>query len=104
MLQPIGGQTTQMGCGSRDLQIERVSNILPSFVLQFFSDGLAKLCNQRFEALLAEPRGNELLDPLLQTAGSCLVTPAAMQGTASLNTIDTNASAGGSDEFHIGCV
>ena len=61
--------------------------------MQIFSDGLARLCNERFEALLAEPRGKELLDPHLQTARASLCTFSALKakpGEAELDAHDTN--------------
>ncbi len=72
-------------------------------MLQTFSDGLAKLCDERFEALLAEPRGKELLDPHLQTAGLGLDPPAAaLQGSASFDASDANKSAEEGEAFDIG--
>ncbi len=69
---------------------------------QSFSDGLAKLCDERFKALLAEPRGNELLDPYLSTVRPGLGSPAAPQGKAELATISADASAEGVKVLDIG--
>ncbi len=72
-------------------------------MLQSFSDGLAKLCDERFEALLAEPRGKELLDPHLQTARMSLGPPAAaLQGSASLDTSNVSATAEVGELYDIG--
>ncbi len=69
---------------------------------QAFSDGLAKLCDERFDALLAGPRGSELLDLHPQTAGSSLATPSALQGKAALDTISANESAQADQMLDIG--
>ncbi len=76
-------------------------------MLQVFSEGLAMLCNERFKALLAEPRGTELLDPDLQTTGLILGPPAALQikpasGKPTLDTSDNNTSAAGDEVVDVG--
>ena len=73
--------------------------------LQSFSNGLAKLCDERFAALLAEPRGEELLEPRLRTARSSLGSPEAaeaVQGKAALEANSATASSEGDEGFDIG--